>query len=75
MKSVIFAAMAGLSLGLGAGVANAQGLPPNVGPPVYGSHAFANQPYQTGTVFSEILGHAEAADKPAERDATSAKTD
>jgi hypothetical protein len=40
MKSVIFAAVAGL--GLGAGVANAQGLPPNVGPPVHGSHALAN---------------------------------
>jgi hypothetical protein len=73
MKSVIFAAMAGL--GLGVGVANAQGLPPSVVPPVYGSHAFANQPYKSGTVFSEIFGHAEAVDKPAERDATSAKTD
>jgi hypothetical protein len=44
MKYLLLAAVAVLSLGMGA--AFAQGLPAGVGNPVYGSHAFHNQPYQ-----------------------------
>jgi hypothetical protein len=66
MKKIILAASAFLSLG-GMGTAFAHspttggGLPVNSTGPVYGSHAFDNQPagaHRTGeTVFSLIFGH------------------
>ncbi len=52
MKSMIVAALAVLSLGVG--TAFAQGLPAGSTPPVYGAYAFPNEPYHNGTVFSEI---------------------
>ena len=58
MKKIILVASAVLSPG--AGTAFAQGLPAGSVPPVYGSHAFPNQPYQTGTIFSEIFGHSKS---------------
>jgi hypothetical protein len=69
MKKIILAASAFLSLG-GMGTAFAHtptmggGLPPSYTGPVYGSHAFDNQPagaHQTGeTVFSRIFGHSKS---------------
>jgi hypothetical protein len=60
MKAMILAATAAVSLGIAA-TASAQGLPYGTVPPVYGAHAFPNEPYHTGTVFSElyhnVFGH------------------
>jgi len=60
MKSLILAATAAVSLGVAA-AASAQGLPHGTEPPVYAAHAFPNEPYHTGTVFSElyhnVFGH------------------
>jgi hypothetical protein len=75
MKKMILAAFA--VLGLGLGTAYAQGLPAGTVPPVYGSQAFPDQPYHTGTVFQEIFGHSKRDQAPvdgtAERSATPAK--
>ena len=75
MKKIILAASAVLSLG--AGTAFAQGVSAGSVPPVYGSHAFSNQPYRTGTIFSEIFGHSKssqaAADGAVEGNVTPAK--
>jgi hypothetical protein len=72
MKKLILAASAVLSLG--AGTAFAQGAPGGSVPPVYGSHAFPNQPYQTGMILSGIFGHSKsspaAADRAVERNVT-----
>jgi hypothetical protein len=45
-----------VTLGLAA-PAFAQGLPPGVNSPAYGTHAFPNTPYENGTVFSKLFGH------------------
>jgi hypothetical protein len=75
LKKIILVAFAVLSLGMG--TASAQGLPAGSQPPVYGSHAFPNQPYQTGTIFSEIFGRSKsskaAADRAVERNVNQAK--
>jgi hypothetical protein len=75
MKKMILAAFA--VLGLGMGNAFAQGLPAGSVPPVYGSQAFPDQPYHTGTVFQEIFGHSKSdpapADGTAEQSAAPAK--
>ena len=72
MKKIIHVAFAVLSLGTG--TAFAQGLPAGSVPPAYGSHAFPNHPYQSGTIFSEIFGHSKscqaAADRTVERSVT-----
>jgi hypothetical protein len=77
MKKIILVASAVLNLGMG--TAFAQGLPPGYANPAYGSHAFPNQPYHTGTIFSEIFGHSKSghatADRTVERNVTSAKAD
>jgi hypothetical protein len=54
MKAMILAALAVLSLGVGS--AFAQGKPPGTDPGT-APQAFNNEPYHTGTVFSEIFGH------------------
>jgi hypothetical protein len=71
MKKMILAAAAVLGLGMGAGFA--QGLPAGTQPPVYGSQAFPNQPYHTGTFFQEIFGHSES-DNPAQDGTAAADT-
>jgi hypothetical protein len=75
MKMIILVACAVLSLGMGP--AFAQGLPAGSVPPVYGSYAFPNQSYQTGTIFSKIFGHSKssqaAAGRAVERNVTPAK--
>jgi hypothetical protein len=65
MKKIILVASAFLSPGMG--TAFAQGLPAGSVPPVYGSHAFPKQPYQTGTIFSELFGHSKSSQAAAER--------
>jgi hypothetical protein len=52
MKVLLIAAVAAV---IGAGSAFAQGLPPGQSAPVYGTHAFPNQPYQDKTVFSQLF--------------------
>ena len=54
MKIMVLAAVAVLSLGVGS--AFAQGKPPGNDPGT-APQAFPNEPYHTGTVFSEIFGH------------------
>ncbi len=71
MKAIILAAAAALTLGTGA--AFAQGLPPSVSAPVYGSKAFADQPYHNGTVFSELFSHKRPIRTATEQPAPSAK--
>ena len=75
MRKMILVAFA--VLGLGMGTAFAQGLPAGTVPPVYGSQAFPDQPYHTGTIFQEIFGHAKRdrgpVDRTDERSATPAK--
>ncbi len=51
MKTTILAALAVLSLGVG--TAFAQGKPPGTDPGT-APQAFPNEPYHTGTVFSEL---------------------
>ena len=66
MKNMILAAVAVLSLGVGS--AFAQGKPPGDDPGT-APQAFPNEPYHTGTVFSEIFGHrAEQTRGSAQRD-------
>ena len=67
MKKMILAVFA--VLGLGMGTAFAQGLPAGTVPPVYGSQAFPDQPYHTGTIFQEIFGHSKGDQAPADRTA------
>jgi hypothetical protein len=62
MKKMILAAFA--VFGLGMASAFAQGLPAGTVPPVYGSQAFPDQPYHTGTVFQEIFGHSKGDQPP-----------
>lgn len=74
MKKMIIAAFAVATLGMG--TALAQGLPAGTAPPVYGSQAFPNQPYHSGTVFSWILHDLRgdrAVERTAERHATKVK--
>jgi hypothetical protein len=52
MKNTILAALAVLSLGVGS--AFAQGKPPGEDPGT-APQAFPNEPYHTGTVFSELF--------------------
>jgi hypothetical protein len=76
MKKMILAAFAVLGLGMGTAFAEG-GLPAGTVPPVYGSQAFPDQPYHTGTVFQEIFGHPKGDQAPvdgaAEQGATPAK--
>ncbi len=64
MKNLMIAAFAVVSLGMGS--AFAAGVP-GATDSQYGTHAFPNQPYHNGTVFSEIyhdvFGHHNA-DRP-----------
>jgi hypothetical protein len=71
MKTMILATVAVLSLG--ASSAFAQGKPPGIDPGT-APQAFPNEPYHTGTIFSEIFGH-HSQDKSvaASHDATSTK--
>ena len=64
MKKMILAAFAVLGLGMGA--AFAQGVPAGTVPPVYGSQAFPDQPYHTGTMFQEFFGHSTDGQAPAD---------
>jgi hypothetical protein len=52
-KAVVAVAVAA-AVTAGAGSAFAGGLPYGSVPPVYAPQAFPNEPYHTGTVFSEI---------------------
>jgi hypothetical protein len=54
MKTMILAMVAVLSLSVGS--AFAQGKPPGTDPGT-APQAFPNEPYHTGTIFSEIFGH------------------
>ncbi len=54
MKRIVLAAFAIVSLS--AGTSFAQGKPPGTDPGT-APQAFPNEPYHTGTVFSEIFGH------------------
>jgi hypothetical protein len=65
MTKTILAAVA--ALGLGAGAAYAQGVPPGATPPAYGSQAFSdhsNEPQVhflgKGTVFGKIFHHSDS---------------
>ena len=74
MKKMIIAGFAVATLGMGDALA--QGLPAGTAPPVYGSQAFPNQPYHSGTVFSGIfhdLRGDRAVGRTAERHATKVK--
>jgi hypothetical protein len=75
MKTMILAAFAVFGLGMGTAFAQG-GLPAGTVPPVYGSQAFPDQPYHTGTVFQEIFEHLKGGDAPVdgagERSATPA---
>jgi hypothetical protein len=62
MKKMILAAAAVLGLSMGTGFA--QGLPAGTQPPVYGSQAFRDQPYHTGTMFQEIFSHSTSDHRP-----------
>ena len=53
MKTLLVAAAVGL---LGMSTAFAQGLPGGSQPPVYGTHAFPQQKYQSESVFSRMWG-------------------
>jgi len=70
MKTLILAATAAVTLGIAA-AASAQGLPHGTEPPVYASHAFPDEPYHTGTVFSElyhgVFGHSNSASAVADK--------
>jgi hypothetical protein len=55
MKKMLLVALFALFGGMAC--AFAQGLPAGSVPPVYGSQAFPDQPYHTGTVFQEIFAH------------------
>jgi len=55
MKKWLIATTAMLGV---AGPAFAQGLPQGMTSPDYASHAFSNPPYEHGSVFSSIFGHA-----------------
>lgn len=50
--------------GLGAGPALAQGLPPSMNAPVYGTHAFPSAPHGNKTVFSRLFGSHTDQNKP-----------
>jgi hypothetical protein len=54
MRIAIVAAVAAVTVGAATASAFAAGLPYGSVPPVYASHAFPNEPYHTGTVFSEV---------------------
>ena len=71
MKTLILAAAAVLSLGTGA--AFAQGLPQGSEPPVYGSHAFPNQPYHNTWIFSRIFSHSKDSQVAGQHGVTAAK--
>jgi hypothetical protein len=78
MTKMFLVVLFGSCVGAGAAFAGGSGssgggLPAGTVPPVYGSQAFPNQPYHTGTMFQEILdylkyGHAQPA-RMSERDA------
>ncbi len=70
MKNMILATLALLSLGVGS--AFAQGKPPGNDPGT-APQAFPNEPYHTGTVFSEIFGHHTKSSPVVAHNATSTK--
>ena len=70
MKIMVLAAVAVLSLGVGS--AFAQGKPPGNDPGT-APQAFPNEPYHTGTVFSEIFGHHTMSSPVVAHNATSTK--
>ena len=70
MKTMILAAVAVLSLGVGS--AYAQGKPPGNDPGT-APQAFPNEPYHTGTVFSELFGHHTKSSPVVAHNATSTK--
>jgi hypothetical protein len=59
MKKLLIAVAAALSL---AGPVFAQGLPLGSSPPEYGSHAFPDAQYESGTVFSKLFAHFKVSD-------------
>jgi hypothetical protein len=65
MKKITLVASAVLCLGMD--TALAQGMPAGSVPPVYGSHAFPNQPSKPGTIFREIFGHSKSRQAAADR--------
>jgi hypothetical protein len=71
VKPIVLATFALLSLGVGTSFA--QGKPPGTDPGT-APQAFPNEPYHTGTVFSEIFGRSKPVSVPthttAERGAT-----
>jgi hypothetical protein len=67
MKRTILTALTILAVGTGAALA--QGKPPGTDPGT-APQAFPNEPYHTGTVFSEIFGHLRSAPEVANKTAT-----
>jgi hypothetical protein len=70
MKTMMLTAVAVLSLGVGS--AYAQGKPPGNDPGT-APQAFPNEPYHTGTVFSELFGHHTKSSPVVAHNATSTK--
>jgi hypothetical protein len=60
-------------LGLGTSASFAQGIPPDNMLRVYGSKAFAAEPYHEKTVFSEILGRVKNKQAAAQHEVNSPK--
>ena len=70
MKTMILAAATVVSLG----VSNAFAFGASImQPSVYATHAFPNEPYHTGTVFSEIFCHHAKSSLAVAHNATSTK--
>jgi hypothetical protein len=73
MKTLMIAAAL---MGLGAGVACAQGLPPGFDTSAYGVHEFRGDPYHTGTMFSGLFnGSRPVAEKSSRNASPATKTD
>jgi hypothetical protein len=72
MKTMILAAATVVSLGVS--VSNAFAFGASImHPSVYAAHAFPNEPYHTGTVFSEIFCHHAKSSLAVAHNATSTK--
>ena len=74
MRKLLVSAAIALSFAV---PAFAQGLPPEMYLPQYGTHAFPHEPYHNRTVFSELFGHGKNGNQgevhTAEQTATHAK--
>jgi hypothetical protein len=71
MKRTVLTALT--IMALGGGVAFAQGKPPGTDPGT-APQAFPNEPYHTGTVFSEIFGHSRSTPEAANKTAAARNT-